>query len=156
MEHVFLLSMPSSAGGGLVAIFFLILLLIPAIFYVLTLQNTLKAIQPQNRKMAPINVWLLFIPIFNFVWNFFVVTNITKSIDAEYASKGVNDKTMNTYNIGLAMSILYCINWIPLLSVLTAIPTLICWILFWVQISGHKNRIIALSQSTPATTQYHN
>lgn len=156
MEHVFLLSRPSSAGGGLLAIIFFLLFLIPAIFYLITLQNTLKAIQPQNRKMPSVNVWLLLIPIFNFVWHFFVVINITKSIDAEYQSKGVNESSKGTYNIGLAMCILYAINWIPLLSIITSIPTIICWILFWVQISGHKNRIIALSQSTPATTQYHN
>ena len=156
MEQVFLLSIPSSVGGGLLTVIILILFLIPAIFYVLTLQNTLKAIQPQNRKMPPVNVWLLFIPIFNFVWHFFVVSYITNSIDAEYQSRNVNDNAKSTYNIGLAMCILYCLNWIPLLSIITSIPTIICWILFWVQISGHKNRIIALSQSTPATTQYHN
>jgi len=40
-------------------------MIIPKIFYLLTLQNALKTISPQNRKMEPGKVWLLFIPLFS-------------------------------------------------------------------------------------------
>ena len=59
---------------------FLALFLIPAIFFLLTLQNTLKAISEENRKMPPANVWLMFIPLFNIVWQFIMVDRIAHSL----------------------------------------------------------------------------
>jgi hypothetical protein len=47
-----------------------IIWLIPTIFYLKTLQDTLKEISVENRRMPPPNVWLLLIPLFNLVWAF--------------------------------------------------------------------------------------
>jgi len=40
------------------------LMIIPAIFFYLTLQNTLKIVSLYNRTMPPGQVWLLLIPLF--------------------------------------------------------------------------------------------
>jgi len=53
--------------SGLFQIIILALFLVPGIFFLLTLQNTLKVISPENRKMQPSNVWLMFIPLFNII-----------------------------------------------------------------------------------------
>ncbi|SRR5215203_1959020 len=66
---------------------FLGLFLIPAIFFLLTQQNTLKAIQPHNRAMSPGQVWLQLIPIFGMIWQFFVVSKISDSLRRELAAR---------------------------------------------------------------------
>src|SRR5258705_1620639 len=61
--------------------------LIPWIFFLITQQNTLKAIHPQNRTMPPGQVWLQLIPLFNLAWHFVVVTRISDSIRRQLASE---------------------------------------------------------------------
>lgn len=120
---------------------FIILALIPGIFYLLTLQSTLKSISPQNRKMPPGNVWLLLIPLFNLVWHFVVVIKIAASIRAEADLKNISEipDPKPAYNIGMAASILFCCNIIPGINRLTGIAGLICWIIYWVKVNDYKN-----------------
>jgi len=60
-------------------LFLLLLFIVPAILFVLTQQNTLKAIRPENRLLSPGLVWLQFIPVFGQVWQFIVVGRIAGS-----------------------------------------------------------------------------
>jgi len=113
-----------------------------AVFYCLTLQRTLEAISPENRKMPPANVWLLFIPIFHWVWHFIIVNNLADSLKAEFEKRGVKpDEARPSYGIGLAASICWCTSWIPVLGSLTGLAALICWIIYWVKIAGYKNQL---------------
>jgi hypothetical protein len=141
--------------------------LIPLIFFLITQQNTLKLIQPQNRMMQPGEVWLQLIPLFNLVWHFVVVTKISESIRRELASENTFSfeqqsnpyannsygQTKPTYGIGIAYCILYCCS--ILIGALTGIACLICWIIYWVQLADYKNKIQAkiysrdYSQSSP-------
>lgn len=107
-----------------------------AVFYLLTLQNALKTIAPQNRQMPPENVWLLLIPLFNLVWSFIVVNRIADSIKAELAMRGTPTDERPTYGIGLAMCILSLCGWIPGVS----IAGIICWIIYWVKVNEFKNK----------------
>lgn len=132
------------AGGiGAVLILFVVaIFLIPYIFYLLTLQNTLKAVSPELRKMPPANVWLLFIPLFNLIWNFFVVAAIADSLKAEYAKRSIPvQEERPCYGIGLTMAILRCCTIIPFLGALAGLGWLVCWIIFWVKVSEHKNKL---------------
>lgn len=135
-----LLSMPG--GSELVIIFMFLggIVLIPKIFYLITLQSTLNAISPENRKMPPANVWLLLIPLFGIVWHFFVIKNIAESIHAEAISMSIKlSEPLPAYNVGLAMCILNCLFIVPGVNILTSIAGLICWIIYWVKISDYKN-----------------
>lgn len=116
------------------------LLLIPAIFYLITLQSTFNAISVENRKMSSSSVWLLLIPLFGTVWHFIVVNNLAKSINAEAKSKDIKiEEPRPAYNIGIAMCILNCLFFVPGVNVLTSTAALICWILYWVKITSYKN-----------------
>ena len=119
--------------------FFLALFLVPAIFFLLTLQNTLKAISEENRRMPPANVWLLFIPLFNIVWQFIVVDKIAQSIAAECARLNLPVKEDKpTYGIGLAWNICNCVSIIPIIGGLAALVT---FIIYWVKVTEYKNLI---------------
>ena len=139
---------------GLLTIVFCIVL-IPTIFFYLTQQNTLKAIQPANRLMEPGMVWLQLIPLFGMVWQFIVVDRISDSIKKEFRSwqndssiLGYDDsESMQlayrrpTYDIGLTYCILFCCSIIPMLGWLAALAGFVCWIIYWVKLAEYKNMI---------------
>ena len=66
---------------GLAGIFMLVLIfmgivLIPGIFFALTLQKAILRCAPENRTITPGMAWLILIPLFNLVWNFILVKEI--------------------------------------------------------------------------------
>lgn len=118
--------------------------LIPMIFFLLTLQNTLNAVSFENRKMEPGLVWLSLIPLFGMVWQFIVVDRMAGSLQAEFAKRGVATEEARPGNsIGLAYCILFCCSLIPFLGYITSIAGLICWIIYWIRINDYKNRLLA-------------
>jgi hypothetical protein len=119
--------------------------IIPFIFYLITLQDALKAVSPENRRMAPANVWLLFIPLFNAIWIFFVVDAIASSFKQEYDKYGIFSEGKPTYGIGLAMAIIQiCSVVIPF----AGLAWFVCWIIYWVKVNECKNEIINIHQNT--------
>ncbi len=147
---------------GAIAIIFIVGYLVALIFFLITQQNTLKAIQPHNRRMQPGEVWLQLIPVFNLVWQFIVVTRISNSIRNE-----INDRTLHsflgipdpvfsndmtrrpTYDIGLTFCILSLCGCIPLLGGIASLAGIVCWIVYWTQIAAYKNKFL----NNPIVTQ---
>ena len=134
--------------------------IVPAILFVLTQYNTLKAIRPENRLLAPGLVWLEFIPLFGQVWQFVVVSRITGSAVRQRVSFRDDTILGLTHEaaaaIGkqptLAMGITYCtlevVNLLFLFTTLNpttqtiqgfvALAQVICWIIYWIQLSKLK------------------
>jgi hypothetical protein len=135
-----------AAAGGLFLVGALIgfaIILIPGIFYCLTLQKALNRVSPENRAMGPGMVWLLFIPLFNIVWHFLVVLNMAKSLAAEFKKRNITTDAEPGKGVGLAMCILSCCGIIPVVGWFTGIATLVCWIIYWVKIAGFSNKLAA-------------
>jgi hypothetical protein len=132
---------------GLSAILVLVmlaLLLIPTILYLITLQKALEAVSAENRQMPPGQVWLSLIPLFNFVWMFFVVNKIADSFQLEcYRLNIPTTELKSTKGIGSAKNILRICTFIPFLSVFANIGFIICWIIYWVKVNQIKNLSIA-------------
>jgi len=127
----------------------ILIMLIPTIFYIITLQKTLNRCAPENRAMPPENVWLLLIPIFSMVWQFIVVGNIAKSLAAEFRQRDIQVEEIEPgKSLGLAYCILNVCSIIPFLGILTALAGLICWILYWVKIDGYSAKL-AFPQTPP-------
>jgi hypothetical protein len=140
---------------GLIGISLVVVYIVVLIFFLIAQQNTLKAIQPQNRRMSPGEVWLQLIPVFNLIWQFIVVSRISDSIRSE-----INDRTKNsflgiadpvfandmtrrpTYDIGLTFCILSLCGCIPILGGFASIAGLVCWIIYWTQIVAYKNKFL--------------
>ncbi len=84
-----------------------------AVLYLLNLQNTVKAAAPENRKMAPGNVWIMIIPVVGTIYSFIAVRKISETIAAEYKSKGqLLDNSKPTFTTGMAMTICRAISWV--------------------------------------------
>jgi len=123
------------------------IILIPLIFYILSLQSALAAVSPENRKLEPGLAWLLVIPVFNFVWNFFIVDAIAVSFERDFQKYGVYHSKKQTFDLGLTMSILCCCFWIPLLNILAILGAFVIWIIYWIKVVQYKNELISIANN---------
>lgn len=107
------------------------------------LQQCYSRIPPQFRKQQPGMVWLLLIPCFSLIWNFFVFPPLSKSFKAYFDSVNRTDVGDCQESIGLAYSICAVASVVPYLGCLTGIATLILLIIFLVKTNELKNQIPA-------------
>jgi ACS family hexuronate transporter-like MFS transporter len=113
---------------------------VAAVFFLLSLQRALELCAPQNRTLAPGKVWLCFIPLFNLVWIFVVVTNVASSLRLEFESRHAPPEDYGR-SIGLAYCILAVTSIIPLLGLLTGLASFVCGIIYWVKISAYSRTL---------------
>ena len=112
-------------------------------FYCRTLQKCLTLIKPENRKASPKSVWYMFAIPFNFVEDFFIVINISNSLEKEKETnielKNISDFGMVS---GIGWSIAQILSFIPNIVGQTAgLVGMILVIYHWVLI--HKiNRLL--------------
>lgn len=142
------------------------IVLIIGIFFLLTLQNTLKQCAPNNQFMPPGQVWLSLIPLFSYYWNFKVITAVADSLAAEFHTRGMQRENQRPgYQVGMA----YCVlgvcsllqySGIPVIGQLCGLAGLICWITYWVKIAGYKRLLeqhsFQLGQGNPNVNHFPN
>ncbi|MGA2908483.1 MAG: hypothetical protein ABSE36_12330 [Terracidiphilus sp.] len=112
-------------------------LFIPAIFYLLTLSRALEKCSPASRTMQPGMVWLMLIPFFGLIWNFFIVLALSNSLGREFPARGVTQLDPEPgKSIGLPMCVCMACGIIPLLGVIASLIALVLWVVYWVKIAG--------------------
>jgi hypothetical protein len=129
-----------------------ILLLIPflalGIAFCYFQQKTISLVKPENREIKPSHVWLQWIPVFNLVWQFFVVRRIAGSIEKEMNSP-IDDSILGTestiyrlptYGMGLTMCISACVLSLPfnLIKIIALPVCTITWIIYWIQLAKYR------------------
>ena len=148
--------MPSWIGPWEIGIFPL-LMIVPAVFYLLALQAALQRCLPQNRTMAPGLVWLQLIPLFVLVWQFFVVIALGKSLENEYRARGLRVTARPGQSLGIAMASVTCalalfalipskgvgLGW---LTGLLGLAAVVLWIVYWVRIHEYSARLVVRPQ----------
>jgi hypothetical protein len=130
-----------------------IILMIPMIFFLISLQKALSACSYDSRTMSPPLVWLLFIPLFNFVWSFVVVNALSNSLHNELVKRHIAESSAPGRGVGLAWSILSVLSIIPLVGILTGLAAFICWIAYWVSVSGYSAKLRAIPYWSGVQTQ---
>lgn len=157
--------MHTSASGGPEALGFVIILGAICVglliglgiqaFICYLLSDALKRLPPEFRKQEPNMVWLLMIPLFSLVWNFFVYPKISESYQAYFAAQNGNipngNPNLNYQNtmiqqdtgqgIGLAYCICCCCGIIPYLGACIGLAALVLLIIYLVKLSGLKAQI---------------
>jgi len=128
-----------------------LLLLLPQIFYLLTLQKCLNKVEEKNRGMSPNLVWLNLIPFFSLGWNFYLIAKIKESLINEYNSRGLQGDNNFSYKLGLAMAILACCGIIPMIGLFTGLAAFITWIIYWIKIAGYSKELDGQTPITQAT-----
>lgn len=136
----------SAAALGSGCLVFILLgiaaVLVPIVFYLLSMQRALTLAGPENRTLEPGMVWLMLIPLFGMVWQFFVVLHVSRSVKNWAAAHGREVQDAG-WNIGLTACILFCCGIIPFLGTLTSLAGLICWIVFWVKVADFNKMMSA-------------
>jgi hypothetical protein len=143
-------------SNAAVQFIFLFAFIIPALLFIYTQYTTLKLIDPSYQSLSPGLLWLQLIPVFVFIWQFFVVSRLASSIKRQLNSEtlfsfengNIKSQTVEknpTYGIGITYCILFCCSFIPLLGVLAALAAMVCWIIYWVQLAGYKGKIKTLA-----------
>ena len=148
----------STIGETELIVIFLLIFLVPFILFLITQNNLLKAIKPQNRTMQPGEVWLQLIPLFNLIWHFVVVTRISDSIRNEFMSRtsdsalGLPDPNLVSYlnkrpcyDIGMAFAVLSAVSILPVLGGIASLGALVCWIIYWVKLAEFKRKVETFS-----------
>lgn len=69
---------------------------------------------------------------------------MSESLEAEYRMRGRAVEPKPTYNLGLAMCIVFCCTLVPFLAWLTGLGSLVLWIIYWIKIAEHKNIVTSL------------
>jgi heme/copper-type cytochrome/quinol oxidase subunit 2 len=119
------------------------ILLVPLIFYILTLQKAMNNCAPANRAMQPGLVWLLLIPCLGIIWHFFIVIFLAKSLGAELKTRGINGEPQPGLVLGLIMCALCCVSIIPIIGGLFGLGYLVCWIIYWIKIAGISKQLVS-------------
>ena len=134
---------PVLAGLGILTLVLvlMVIMLVPTIFYILTLQKALNRCSPASRAMSPGLVWLLLIPLFSLVWRFIVVLNMAKSLGAEFQKRGIPEEPTPGQTMGLIM----CVS-----SLFCGPVYLVFWILYWVKIADYSRKLAATAMPPAA------
>ena len=125
-------------------LFFLIFLIIilASVCYLFTLQNTLKKISVENRKINPEKVWLLLIPIYNIYFNFIVVIRLSESLKSEFEKRKIDiGNSQPGYNIGIAhccFLLLSLFSFINEVGIVANFFGTIFWVGYWISISRYS------------------
>ncbi|OGV78615.1 MAG: hypothetical protein A3K19_31835 [Lentisphaerae bacterium RIFOXYB12_FULL_65_16] len=138
------------AMAGVAGIAFLVVVgLAVAVAICWFLYTCLARVPVQYRQQEPVMVWLLLIPCFNLVWNFFVYPKIAESYKAYFDSVGRTD----VGDCGRSLAVTFCILavvGIPLgivpfiggiISCFLGLANLVIWILFMVKAVTLKGQI---------------
>ncbi|RQZ42419.1 hypothetical protein DIE16_03025 [Burkholderia sp. Bp9090] len=119
--------------------------------YASDLRTTLKSVNRGSRAAEPNSVWLMFLLPYNFIEDFFIISNVAKSLEAE---SRINPALSGLRSFGRISGIGWC-----LAQVLSLIPNTIgtvaggvavlLWIWHWVFVR-RANRMLAGSQVSVA------
>ena len=130
-------------GMGLVALIvaFLAIAFVIQIIFCLLVYNCYKAIPEEHREMSAGLVWLLLIPLFGLVWNFFVYPNLSKSFKRYFDSVG--DASAGNCNLTLAWVYagVTAATVVPYLNGLAGPASLVLFIVYVAKAYGLKARI---------------
>jgi hypothetical protein len=118
-----------------------LLLFVPAIFYVRTLKRALERCSLESRTMSPGKVWLLLVPLFGEIWQFFIVINVARSLHNEFTRRNLPTTPAPGRTVGLAMCILTLVNVVPLIGPAASAVTLVCWCVYWVKIANYSRML---------------
>jgi len=137
----------------IICVLFLLVMVGITIFILYLQYKLLDAIPPQHRFMEPGMVWLLLIPCFNLIWNFFVFTRIPKSYQHYFYAHGRTDVGDCGATLGIWYSVCAVLVSIPCLNYITGIfcgPAMLVLIIIYLLKLHELKRQIPLDKAAPA------
>jgi hypothetical protein len=123
------------AAGVAVGLLALVVLVVLAIHIVICylLSSCFRRIPAQHRKMEPGLAWLLLIPCFQLVWNFFVCPRLSESYLSYFLAQGRTDVGDCGRNLGMAYAICSACALVPYVGILPGLAALVLLIIYLVK-----------------------
>lgn len=139
------------AIGLLEALMLTTIFLSAVALYCRTLQRCLQLIRPEVRTIRPRSVWYMFLIPYNFVEDFFIINNVTKSLRAEAQ---LNSSMLNLKSFGAVSGFGWCtaqiVSLVPTqVGEAASVIALILWIVHW-RLITRVNKL--LSEGSPRAT----
>ncbi|HJN67803.1 MAG TPA: hypothetical protein QF761_16465 [Pirellulales bacterium] len=117
---------------------------------IIIISGALKEVPSEYRVMEPGQVWLLLIPCFAVIWNFWVFQRVPQSFHNYFASQGRTDLGDCGGQLGLWYAICGIASVVPCLNYIAGPAALVLLIIFLVKIVSLKKQI-----QSGATAQSH-
>lgn len=139
-----------SIGSVIVMLLFLMLIY----FYALDLIKSLRLVAPTSRKAKLNSVWFMFLLPYNFIEDFFIVSNVAKSLKAEAL---INPELASFKSFGMISGVGWCtaqlISLIPNhLGSIAGLVAIVFWVWHWIFIRK-VNRILNKQAKTQTDNQ---
>lgn len=112
------------------------LAILAAFIYLLyLLYSAQQKVPAEHRKMDPPMIWLVLVPLFGIVWNFFVAIRVSDSFKSYFASIGRPEvgETEKMIGLGWAIAVACCV--IPCVNLLALPVALVLMVLFVLKIN---------------------
>ena len=121
-------------------------LIVLAVFYLKNLQDLLRECDPKNRQVPPGNVWLMFIPVFNYVYGFILYLKISETLKREFEYRNAPQSGDYLKVLGIVMPSLNVAGLLPLplTKALLGLGGLVIFIIYWVKAAEMKNKLRSL------------
>jgi hypothetical protein len=143
---------PYGGGGGfreddlaalLVGGCFLLAMIGFLVFVYWQLHRAFDAVPEPYRQMPGWQVWLLLIPCFGIVWNFFVFQKLPRSMQAYLESRGDGFSVGSLEQLGLWYAILSVASIVPYIGGCFGLAALVVLIIFLVKVVELRKKIEA-------------
>ena len=125
-----------------------------AVVACLVLSSALKALPEEHRQVESWQLWLLTIPCFNLVWNFFVFPKVSRSYESYFRSMGRTD-VGGASQVGWCYCICSAASLVPS-NQIAGLAGLVLLIIYLVKINGYRKQIvsgdIAPNSESPSTS----
>jgi cobalamin synthase len=123
------------AMAGFPGLVVLLIGIVVAVFFLLTLYRALSEVRPENRRMNPALVWLNLIPLVNLVWIFVTVIQLAESLVKEGRDRSANVGDGGK-RMGLLFAVLAVLSLAPVIGFAMGLIALMMMIIYWARISG--------------------
>ncbi|MFH0910078.1 MAG: hypothetical protein V1918_01000 [Planctomycetota bacterium] len=122
--------------GGISVLFFVINVATSFI-----VSDMYRRVPREHQEMEPNLVWLLLIPCFNFIWNFFVFPKLSKSYANYFYSRGETRHGDCNGPLALVYAILAACGLIPCLTIISGPAALVVIVVYLVRMSELKKEL---------------
>lgn len=112
-------------------------------FYCKDLQKTLELISPGNRASKPNSVWLMFLIPYNFVEDFFIINNVSKSVkDESKTNPALGHLRYFGYYSGIGWCAAQIVSLAPgYIGKSASLVAIVLWIVHWHFIRSIRNAL---------------
>lgn len=106
----------AAAAMGFMALYFCVVFTLAVvgislrIWWFVTCYQALNACSPRKRDMEPAMIFLNLIPLFGFVWYFFIVIRIASSLTKEYDDRGLRQEGDFGQLFGILAPLIPCVG----------------------------------------------